>query len=138
MRLPVFAVIAACGPGLPHAAEPEYDARDDSREVLRDARGNARIYETLLRGSVANGGLWFSSAACLGFSVPGEIATAQLPAFAKCLAELGLEPSRRNNALGDVVVMTYKPGFEVDVRVVNEPDGLRITYIGYVSKSDAR
>jgi hypothetical protein len=130
--LAVFVAVAACGPGL----KPQ-DPREHANDVMQKASGNADKLASLVRGSVSNGGLWFDSPACVGFNAPAEISGAQQPAFAKCLATLPLQPSKRKDALGDVVVLTYAPGFEVEARIVNEPDGPRLTYIGFVSKRDA-
>ena len=85
-----------------------------------------------------NGGLWFASAACTSeFGQPGEIPQPRVHAFARCLAELKLQPSHRENALGDVVVMTYEPGFEIEARVVSESDGPRLSWIGFASRRNA-
>lgn len=102
--------------------------------MLADAVAHEAKLASMLRGSVTNGGLWFEDAACAAkFQTPGEVKEDQLGAFAHCLAGLKLQRSAREDALGDVVVMTYAPGFEVEVRVVNENSGPRLTWIGFES-----
>lgn len=116
----------ACGPGVKNV-EP--------RQVLVDASNDAAAIEKLLQGSVTNGGLWFDNAECATqFAKPGEVAAAAFPAFARCLAELKLERSTREDALGDVIVLRYGAGYEVEARVVQELSGPRLTWIGYVSR----
>jgi hypothetical protein len=120
------ASIAACGA----AVKPP----PDRQVVLADAVNDEAKLASMLRGSVTNGGLWFEDAACAAkFQAPGEIKEDQLAAFAHCLAGLKLQRSTREDALGDVVVMTYAPGFEVEARVVNENSGARLTWIGFES-----
>jgi hypothetical protein len=94
-------VTAACGPGL-----APRDVRSDGADALAGAADDANELATLFRGSVVNGGLWFADATCESqFAEPAEVPTSQLDAFAHCLAELHLQPSKRADALGDVVVM---------------------------------
>src|SRR5262245_7989471 len=96
--------------------------------------GDASKLRPLLRGSVVNGGLRFDDATCAqAFGVPGEIAEAQFDAFAGCLASLKLEPSAREDSLGDVIVMQHAPGFELQARIVND-DGPRLSWIGFASR----
>ncbi len=117
-------MMGACGAGV----KPP----PDRQVVLADAVADEAKLAAMLRGSVTNGGLWFDDAACASkFQTPGELAGDQLAAFAHCLAGLKLQASTREDALGDVVVMTYAPGFEVEARVVNENDGPRLTWIGF-------
>jgi hypothetical protein len=123
-----FAVVfLACGPGLA-PVEPHALAR------YAVAGADADDLETLFRGSVINGGLWFDDAACASkFAAPGEVEAADQHAFAKCVAELHLQASAREDALGDVTVMQYAPGIEVEARVVQELDGPHLSWIGYAS-----
>lgn len=129
VRYLLLAALVACGPGL-KGADPKYRARDR----ILGAVGDASAFEKLIRGPVMNGGLWFESAQCSQFNRPGQIEQAQAPAFARCLATLKLKESAREDALGDVVIMTYEPGFEIEVRVVPENDGPRLTWIGFESR----
>jgi hypothetical protein len=120
-------VVLGCVPGLSPVSP---------REVAQTALvgANADDFETLFRSSVVNGGLWFDDPACASkFVAPGEVAAADQPAFAKCLAGLHLQASAREDALGDVTVMTYAPGIEVEARVVQELDGPHLLWIGYAS-----
>jgi hypothetical protein len=106
----------------------------DPAQVLAEATEDPAALAQLVRSGVTNGGLWFSDAACNAqFGLPGVVADDHLGAFARCLAGLHLQRSPREDQLGDVVVMTYAPGFEVEARVVNELSGPRLTWIGYES-----
>jgi len=105
------------------------------RQALVDAADKPEAIERLFRGDVINGGLWFDDATCANqFGTAGQLRADELTAFAKCLAELHLQASAREDALGDVVVFTYPPGFEVEARVVQESAGPHLTWIGYESR----
>jgi hypothetical protein len=127
----VLCVVAACGSGL---------KRDDTRVVARDvlakAASDVAAMQRLLRGGVVNGGLWFEDPACATKFPVGEVSPPLLPELARCLVGLELQPSPREDALGDVVVMTYAPGFEIEARVVADSDGPRITWIGYEARRE--
>lgn len=123
-------VVFGCGPGL-KKSEPAVS--------FAEASGDAVKLERLLQVSVTNGGLWFDDAACAAkFQTPGDVKPDTFPAFARCLAGLHLQRSARADALGDVVVMSYAPGFEVEARVVNERSGPRLAWIGFVSRRAAQ
>jgi hypothetical protein len=131
MRLALVVVLGlvGCDRGI------KFDTRVIGRDALAKASTDAGAMTRLLRGSVVNGGLWFDDPAC-GTKFPaGEIAD-DLPGFARCLVGLKLVPSPRKDALGDVVVMTYAPGFEVEVRIVEDKDGPRLTWIGFESRRE--
>jgi hypothetical protein len=121
--------VIACGPGLARR-----DARVEARDALLDAVGNTAAFERLLRGSVVNGGIWFDDASCAEQFPVGEIEAARLPAFARCLATLRLQASPREDALGDVAVLTYAPGFELEARVSRDARGPQLMWIGYASR----
>lgn len=90
---------------------------------------------SMLRGSVTNGGLWFDDADCAAtFQTPGEVKQDQLSAFGQCLATLKLQASARKDALLDVAVMHYAPGFEVQARIVEEKGGPHLTWIGFAAR----
>lgn len=130
--------VVACGPQVVANDPPEWPARDP-HEVARDAivanAENAADLEKLFHGSVVDGGIWFPDGACASqFANPGEIAKDKLHAFASCLATLHLRASGREDALGDVVVLDYDPGIELEARVVQELDGLHLSWIGYASR----
>ena len=132
VRVIVIALVAACGPGL-KKDEPRIVARNALVEATQDPRG----FERLLRSSVVNGGLWFDDPQCATqFQAPGEIDEVQLAAFGRCLAMLHLQPSHREDALGDVAVMQYGAGFEIEARVAQEHDGPRLSWIGYEARRD--
>jgi hypothetical protein len=122
--------LIACGPGL-----KRLDTREVGRAALTRASGDAGALEGLMEGSVAVGGLWFGDAECQREFAAGFVAKARLSAFARCLATLPLRPSPREDALGDVVVMTYG-SYELEARIVNEATGPRLTWIGFASRRD--
>jgi hypothetical protein len=126
--------VIACGPN-PNLIV--LDTHLAGQNALVEASGNPDAIQKLFRGSVVDGGLWFNDAACAAqFSNGGELRPDQLAAFAHCLAGLHLQPSTRDDALGDVVVMTYAPGIEIEARVVQEDVGPHLTWIGYESRRD--
>jgi hypothetical protein len=128
----VLVGVLACGPGL---TQPE--SKIEGRNAVLDASQNASAIEELFHGSVTNGGLWFDDPACAAaFANGGDIAPNQLDAFAHCLVGLHLQPSTREDQLGDVVVMSYPPGIEIEARVVQETSGAHLAWIGYESRRD--
>ena len=133
-RALVLVAVIGCGPGL----RPRGETREVGRDALVAASGNAAALRKLLRDTVVNGGLWFDDASCSEFAKSGEIAGSRLEAFATCLATLPLQASAREDALGDVVVVEYAPGFELEARVVHELAGPRLTWIGYASQRPER
>jgi hypothetical protein len=72
----------------------------------------------LLARPLAHGALWFPDAACTKrFGAPAMLTTdADIHAFARCLATLQLEATTRQSTDPLDVVLTYKPGVEVEVR----------------------
>ncbi len=88
---------------------------------------------SLLRGAVVNGGVWFEDESCANQFAVGEIASELRGEFARCLVGLALEPSTRKDQLADVAVMTYRPGLEIEARIVYESDGPRLSWIGFAS-----
>jgi hypothetical protein len=131
--LGLVVMAAACGPGL--APKTPAETHATLREVLLDASRDPAALTELFRGSITNGGLWFDDASCAGqFAAPRPLVGAELAAFGKCLAGLHLQPSAREDALGDVVVLTYGPGIEIEARVVEEAQGPHLSWIGYESR----
>lgn len=127
MRVVWLACVVACGAGM-KPVEP--------RDAAGDLTGDVTEISKLLRDTVTNGGLWFDDAQCTAkFSAVGDIQRDQLPAFARCLAGLKLQRSARTDALGDVAVLSYAPGFEIEARIVNELDGPRLAWIGFAVRS---
>jgi len=123
----VLCALAACGPGL----KPP-DARVEARNVLVEASGDVAAIERLLQGETVDGGFWFADPACAKqFSIGGEIHPDRFHAFAQCLAALHWQASAREDALGDSVVLTYAPGFEIEARIGQELRGPRLRWIGY-------
>ncbi len=73
----------------------------------------------LLSRPLAHGALWFPDAACTKRFGEHAMLTsdAELAAFARCLGTLQLETTTRESADTTLdVVLTYKPGIEVEVR----------------------
>jgi hypothetical protein len=103
--------------------------------ALVAASGNVDAIAKLLRGSVTNGGLWFSDPECVRqFPVAAKIDGERLGAFAKCLAELRFQPSLRHDPFIDVAVLTYAPGIEVEALIAHDTDGPRLDWIGYAGR----
>jgi len=128
----VVGVFMGCGPGL-KTEQP--DPKAEGRNALLEASGNASAIEELFHGYVTDGGLWFEDPACASqFGSGGDIPPNQLSAFAKCLAALHFNASPREDQLGDVVVMSYPPGIEIEARIVHERVGPRLAWIGYESR----
>jgi len=124
-------LVAACGPGLAPT-----DRRAVAKSALEDAASKPAEIERLLRGTVINGGMWWNHPDCVrAFPVSSTIRSDQFSAFARCLAGLQLQPSPRLDALPDVTVFRYEPGFEIEARIVDDDgNGPRLTWIGYVAR----
>lgn len=122
----------SCGPGL-----AQQDPQDITRRDLLGAAGDAHALAQMMRGDVVDGGLWFADPQCTAaFPVASDIHPDRFAAFARCLAELHLQPSSRRDPFPDVAVLTYAPGIEIEARVLDEPDGPRLTWIGYEARRD--
>jgi hypothetical protein len=140
MRVPLLvALLAACGPGL--AGQDAYRnprIQDFGAELTQASQQHdVKRVRALLRDSVTIGGLWFADVECAKrFNVAREIKGPALDDLARCLAMLELAPSPRADALPDVVVLTYKPGIEVEARFVDTIDGPWLAWIGYVARRD--
>jgi hypothetical protein len=79
--------------------------------------------------------LWFADPTCAAqFGQAGDVPAAEQNAFARCLAGLHLQPSKRDDALADVVVMEYAPGIEVEVRVAQELGGPHLSWVGFEAR----
>ena len=77
---------------------------------------DARAIEKLLAPSMANAGVWFPDAACTKqFQAPGTLGAKELKQLAKCLARLTPQMSTRRSSARDGAVLTYAPGFEVEL-----------------------
>jgi hypothetical protein len=126
MRWFIPVLLVACGPVAPNTS---------TKVTPTVLAGDASQLRGLMRGSVVNGGLQFDDAACAqAFATPGEIPADRFDAFAGCLATLELQPSAREDSLGDVLVMQHAPGFELQARIIKEVEGPRLTWIGFASR----
>lgn len=125
------ALVTACGPGLVQTERPAV-----AKSALENAANKPADIERLLRGTVINGGMWWNHPDCFReFPVSATIRPDQFSAFARCLAGLALQPSPRLDALPDVTVFRYEPGFEIEARIVDDDGGgPRLTWIGYVAR----
>jgi hypothetical protein len=99
------------------------------------ARDPAAIAE-VLDASFTNNGMWFPDAACAKrFRGGGEIAGADVTAFARCLAQLKVQLSTRKAARDNGAVLTVDPGIEIELSF----RGDRLRWIGFPSQTgDAR
>jgi TonB family protein len=98
------------------------------------ARDVGRV-RTMLRDSVTIGGLWFDDVQCMvKFGAPGEVRGPALDELARCLTTIDLAVSSREDALPDVVLMTYGSGLELEARLVETWDGPWLAWIGYVAR----
>lgn len=123
-------VAAACGPGL-----ATRDTHEVGRESLASAVDKPAALRALFRDSVVDGGIWFADPTCNAeFGTGEEVPKDRLDAFAACLAGLHLQTSPREDALGDVVVVDYAPGIELEARVLPEADGAHLAWIGFASR----
>ncbi len=122
-------VVAACG------AAARRNLRGDATSAVIAANGNASAFEELMSGSVVNGGVWFDDPECMRqFPSAGVIHESQFAAFAKCLATLHLQESPRRAETPDTVILTYEPGFEIEVRTLDTYRGEYLLWIGFVSR----
>lgn len=130
MKLVCLVLLMACGPGLKRTT-----ARDVASVGLVGA--DAAAIEKLLDGTVVNGGLYAPDPACAAeLAVTGPVTPARFPTFARCLAGLKLRASTRKSMRDDIAVLTYGAGFEVEARIVREPAGARLRWIGFASRRD--
>jgi hypothetical protein len=124
--------LVACGPGLKGAKAP--DVRDRAKAVMADASGDADAIEELFHESVALGHLHFDDPSCATAFPPGVVRSNKFEQLARCLAGLKLRTSDRVDGLGDVVVLSYGPGFEVEARVIVGGNRALLTWIGFASQ----
>jgi len=123
--------VAAVGCG---GAPAVPDARVAARTSMTDAAGDPRAVAKLLRDSVTLGSLVFDDATCAAAFPPGDVAEAAFGGPARCPAGVDLGASPREDALGDVVVMSYGPGFEVEARILRQAGQAQLTWIGLASQ----
>lgn len=84
-------------------------------------------------------GLYFSDPECARrFPTPRRLEQRVLPAFARCLATLPLEPSERADAVYGVAIYEYAPGIELEAVFQHRGAGARVTWIGYSGRRTLR
>jgi hypothetical protein len=122
--------VVGCGPGL----RPERPTTPGDAVAPSDLEH----LDKLVRQPVVNGGVLFLEAACAKqFASPGQVGADQLNAFAACLAGLHVHPSVRKDSRGDVMVLDYEPGIELEARFVKDDRGPVLSWIGYASRAES-
>jgi hypothetical protein len=101
---------------------------------MTGASGDRAAVAKLLHDSVTVGQLIFDDATCAAAFPPGEVREDKFGELARCLAGLKLRPSTREDGLGDVAVMSYGPGFEVEARILQLGSRSQLTWIGFASQ----
>jgi hypothetical protein len=123
-------LLGACGPGLAGQNAMPVIPKHEVRAGIPPATTEAGL-RALMSREVTDGGLWFADSSCEEqFGVPQVVAATAFDAFARCVAELHLQPSGREDSIDDTSVLTYEPGFEVEARVI----GGRLDYIGFAGR----
>lgn len=132
----VLAATVACGgPNSTGFNQGRADSRAIAEDAFMQALGkrDPAAIEAMLRAPVELGGIWFPDAECRE-AFPGavEVAAAQLPTLAKCLAGLPLLRSQRKHTLFNTALFQYEPGLEIELRfgLVGKPTIQRIGYTG--------
>lgn len=137
-RALLLLVIAGCWSGLPPKKAARLPTRDFAEQLAAASQaGDATTIRNLLGPKVIDGGLWFSDADCTHeFAGAGDVGGGRLDELARCLATLKLQVSQRGDGLPDVAVLSYAPGFEVEARFIDRPDGPWLSWIGYAGRRD--
>lgn len=123
-------VFVACGGSAVEPAVPQTSAKPS---IVDDAKSADGLRELMLL-PVTLGNLLFPDAACEAAFPAGEVTSDRFDELARCLAGLGLQASPREDGLGDVVVMRYGPGFEVEARVLRQGSRSVLVWIGFASQ----
>ena len=113
--------------------EPEY------RSLLRILeKADAQAIRTYLKEPIEYNGLRFDDASCrTRFENADVIREQDFDTFAACIAKLNLQLSARSHPHSGSLVMTYDPGFEIEVALGNNPQrGWFIRSIGYANRHD--
>jgi hypothetical protein len=142
MKWLVVVALCACATGqsLPELKFAEGKVDNFAEELTRasTAQDIAGV-RALLHESVTLGGLWFPETSCMiKFGAPGVVRGAKLDELARCLTTLQLKMSERDDALPDVVVLTYGHGIELEARFVEHKTGPWLAWIGYSARRDLR
>ena len=126
MKRLVLAALLVSSPALavkltvrpPPSNQPAIAADGNARLVSAIRGHDPKAIAALLERPLAHGALWFSDAACTKrFGQPATLTTeADVQAFARCLATLQLDTTTRQSTHPLDVVLTYKPGVEVELR----------------------
>lgn len=121
-RLALVALVVSA-PASAHPIRIDVQSRDPYAASVGNAdlvaairARNSGAIAKLLQAGLDHGALWFPDAACTKrFGKRGALETRELDAFARCLAGLELMPTTRISALPSDVVLTYKPGIEIEL-----------------------
>ncbi len=127
----MLVLTAACGASAPPPG-------NYPRPAIATGFGRADVLERWMGERVTLGGLSFADPACAEFSPPQEVTPPRTKALARCLAGLPLVQSERRDALADVSILTYAPGFEIEARMIADASGAHLTWIGFEAERDAR
>lgn len=125
----LLVVASGCGAGIQVP-----DAREAAKATMTASSGDPAAVAALLHDSVALGQLAFDDAACAAAFPPGEVREDKFGELSRCLAGLKLRASTREDGLGDVAVMTYGAGFEVEARILRRGNEAHLTWIGFASQ----
>jgi hypothetical protein len=134
------ALLMACGgSSVSDHSSLQMPIKEMSAELVKASQhGDVAAIRKLLGVKTTNGGLWFADTACnQQFRDAGEVIGDRLDEFARCLAGLKLQATTRREMLGDVTVLSYTPGFEVEARLLDTNEqGTWLSWIGYSAKRD--
>ena len=101
---------------------------------MTDASGDPAAIAELLHGTVNLGQLVFDDPTCTAAFPPGEVRENKFRELARCLAALKFRASTREDGLGDVAVLSYGPGYEVEARILQFGSRSQLTWIGFASQ----
>lgn len=143
MRRPtVIALCTLAGALAPHVAQakpafyrpreivdPTALAAEGTAKLVAGIRGkNAAMIAEVLGTSFTSNGLWFPDPACAKrFGKPGELKGAEIPALARCLAQLRVQLTTRKSSLRDGTILTVDPGIELELAF----SGNQLRWIGF-------
>ena len=93
------------------------DAERGIAELTRAIKAkDARAVKKLLGDDLTSGGMWFPDAGCAKqFGKAGPIGDKAATQLARCLVKLSPQMSTRRSSARDGAVLTYAPGFEVEL-----------------------
>ncbi len=133
------AVLVACGGSTREPALPRLSTFVGEALVVAIAHHDLPAITASFQVPVSFGGLWFTDPECARqFPTQTKIQADRLPAFAQCIATLPLQSTGRRHQLGDIEVLEYPPGIEVEIQFVARGEHAWITWIGYAGRRDPK